>query len=189
MRGIELPEDLHHHSSRLEWIRKAIAVGALSFNGSPAMPHRQPPSDATVNPKPQDQRNHRCAQRCAYTDPDSQRIKGADGWILGCNAQAAADGDLQVIVAFGVSNQVIGVINQASDVMQLLPILERIQANTGLLPDAFIAAASYCSTLKGRNHQEDEQPTISMPAAEWIASCAPRPARRSMPCARRSLRQ
>jgi hypothetical protein len=29
--------------------------------------------------------------------------------------------------------------------MHLLPMLERIQANTGLLPDALIADAGYCS--------------------------------------------
>jgi IS5 family transposase len=44
-----------------------------------------------------------------------------------------------VIVAIGVSNQ-------ASDAVHLLPMLERIQSNTGQMPDAFIADAGYCST-------------------------------------------
>jgi hypothetical protein len=44
-----------------------------------------------------------------------------------------------VIVAIGVSNQ-------PSDAVHLLPMLERIQANTGELPDALIADAGYCST-------------------------------------------
>ena len=60
--------------------------------------------------------------------------------MQGYNAQAAVDGDHQVIVAIGVSNQ-------ASDAVQLLPMLERIQANTGQLPDALIADAGYCSTV------------------------------------------
>jgi IS5 family transposase len=50
------------------------------------------------------------------------------------------DGDHQVIVAIGVSNQ-------PSDAVHLLPMLERIQANTGRLPDALIADAGYCSAV------------------------------------------
>jgi len=40
----------------------------------------------------------------------------------------------------------IGVSNQPSDAVHLLPMLERIQSNTGQLPHAFIADAGYCST-------------------------------------------
>jgi len=96
-----------------------------------AMPQRQLPSDTSGNPKPQAQRN--------FTDSDSHILKGADGWIQGYNCQAAVDGDHQVIVAIGVSNQ-------PNDAVHLLPMLERIQANTGELPNALIADAGYCST-------------------------------------------
>jgi len=96
-----------------------------------AMPQRQLPRDPSGKPKPQAQRN--------FTDPDSHILKGADGWIQGYNCQAAVDGDHQVIVAIGVSNQ-------PSDAVHLLPMLERIQANTGELPNALIADAGYCST-------------------------------------------
>jgi len=96
-----------------------------------AMPQRTLPTDATGNPKPQAQRN--------VTDPESQILKGADGWIQGYNAQAAVDGDHQVIVAIGVSNQ-------PSDAVHLLPMLERTLVNTGQLPAALIADAGYCST-------------------------------------------
>ena len=96
-----------------------------------AMPQRQLPTDGIGNPKPQSQRN--------FTDPDSHILKGADGWIQGYNAQAAVDSDHQVIVAIGVSNQ-------PSDAVHLLPMLERIQSNTGQWPDALIADAGYCST-------------------------------------------
>ena len=108
-----------------------------------AMPQRMLPTDAAGNPKPQAQRN--------FTDPDSHILKGSDGWIQGYNCQAAVDSDHQVIVAIGVSNQ-------PSDAVHLLPMLERIPANTGELPDALIADAGYCSTAnleaceeKGRN--------------------------------------
>ena len=108
------------------------AVSPATAKADPlAMPQRTLPTDATGNPKPQAQRN--------FTDPDSQILKAADGWMQGYNAQAAVDGDHQVIVAIGVSNQ-------ASDAVHLLPMLERIEANTGQRPDALIADAGYCST-------------------------------------------
>ena len=108
------------------------AVSPATAKADPlAMPQRRLPTDETGNPKPQAQRN--------FTDPYSQILKGADGWMQGYNAQAAVDGDHQVIVAIGVSNQ-------ASDAVHLFPMLERIEANTGQRPDALIADAGYCST-------------------------------------------
>jgi transposase len=116
-------------------IETALAAGlaspALSAEVDPlAMPSRQLPTDADGHPKPHAQRN--------FTDPGSHILKGSGGWIQGYNAQAAVDGDHKVIVAIGVSNQ-------PSDAVHLLPMLERIQANTGRLPDALIADAGYCS--------------------------------------------
>ena len=109
-----------------------LASAVLTGDLDPvAMPQRMLPTDATGNPKPTAQRN--------FTDSDSHILKGADGWIQGYNAQAAVDADHQIIVAIGVSNQ-------PSDAVHLLPMLERIQANTGELPDSFIADAGYCST-------------------------------------------
>jgi transposase len=107
------------------------AITAAGVCDPLAMPSRQLPTDAEGNPKPQVQRN--------FSDPDSHILKGADGWIQGYNAQAAVDGDHQVIVAIGVSNQ-------PSDAVHLLPMLERIHANTGQLPAALTADAGYCST-------------------------------------------
>ena len=119
-------------------MEKAEAAGLeLSTVATPAesdalaMPARTLPTDAAGNPRPSAQRN--------FTDPDSHILKGGDGWIQGYNCQAAVDGDHQVIVAIGVSNQ-------ASDAVHLLPMLERIEANTGQQPDAFIADAGFCST-------------------------------------------
>jgi hypothetical protein len=150
-----------------------------------AMPQRTLPTDAAGNPKPTAQRN--------FTDPDSRIIKGADGWIQGYNAQAAVDGDHQVIVAIVVSNQ-------PSDAVHLLPMLERIEASTGQRPDALIADAGYCSTAnleacENRQLRPTSPPAVScmarghghhgamhrvtwMPAAGWIGSSGPRPVRR-----------
>jgi hypothetical protein len=117
-------------------IEKARAAGmeppSTTANGNPlAMPLRQLPTDAAGIPRPSAQRN--------FTDPDSHILKGSEGWIQGYNCQAAVDGDHQVIVAIGVSNQ-------ASDAVHLLPMVERIEANTGQRPQKLIADAGYCST-------------------------------------------
>ena len=96
-----------------------------------AMPSRNLPTTAAGDPKANAQRN--------FTDPDSHILKGGDGWIQGYNCQAAVDGDHQIIVAVGVSNQ-------ASDAPHLQPMVERIVANTGQLPEKLIADAGYCST-------------------------------------------
>ncbi len=115
---------------------KAAAAGQqapdLEISVDPqAMPSRNLPTDAAGNPRGNAQRN--------FTDPDSHILKGGDGWIQGYNCQAAVDGDHQVIVAVGISNQ-------ASDAPHLIPMVERIVANTGKLPDKLIADAGCCST-------------------------------------------
>ena len=125
-------------------VDKACAAGLpapdLSSSVDPlAMPRRNLPTTAAGDPKANAQRNHRCAEGCAYTDPDSHILKGGDGWIQGYNCQAAVDGDHQIIVAVGVSNQ-------ASDAPHFEPMVERIVANTGQLPESMIADAGYCST-------------------------------------------
>ena len=117
-------------------IDKAQAAGLstpdpLSSMDPLAMPSRNLPTTAAGDPKAKAQRN--------FTDPDSHILKGGDGWIQGYNCQAAVDGDHQIIVAVGVSNQ-------ASDAPHLEPMLERIVSNTGQLPEQLIADADYCST-------------------------------------------
>jgi transposase len=117
-------------------IEKAQAAGLstpdpLSSVDPLAMPSRNLPTTAVGDPKANAQRN--------FTDPDSHILKGGDGWIQGYNCQAAVDGDHQIIVAVGVSNQ-------ASDQHHFIPMLERIVANTGQLPEKLIADAGYCST-------------------------------------------
>jgi transposase len=117
-------------------IEKAQATGLstpdpLSSVDPLAMPSRNLPTTAVGEPKANAQRN--------FTDPDSHILKGGDGWIQGYNCQAAVDGDHQIIVAVGVSNQ-------ASDQHHFVPMLERIVANTGQLPEKLIADAGYCST-------------------------------------------
>ncbi|QPN58442.1 IS1182 family transposase [Synechococcus sp. CBW1002] len=94
------------------------------------MPHRGLAHKACGTPTKGSQRN--------FTDPASHIMKSDGNWIQGYNCQAAVDGDYQVIVAIGVSNQ-------PPDVEHLEPMLERTIANTAQLPKTLIADAGYWS--------------------------------------------
>jgi hypothetical protein len=95
-----------------------------------AMPRRGLAHKADGSPTAKAQRN--------FTDPDSHIMQSDGDWIQGYNCQAAVDGDHQVIVAIGVSNQ-------PPDVEHLDPMLERIAANAGALPDVMTLDAGYWS--------------------------------------------
>ena len=97
---------------------------------SDQMPRRGLAHQADGTPSAKTQRN--------FTDPDSHIMKGNGEMIQGYNCQAVVDGDHQVIVAVGVSNQ-------PPDVEHLSPMLERTIANTGACPATFIADAGYWS--------------------------------------------
>lgn len=62
-----------------------------------AMPYRSLAHRADGSPTPAAQRN--------FTDPDSHIVKSDGNVLQGYNCQAVVDGDHQVIVAMGVSNQ------------------------------------------------------------------------------------
>jgi IS5 family transposase len=102
------------------------------------MPYRGLAHRADGSPTTKTQRNHRCAEGCAYTDPDSHIVKSDGNVLQGYNCQAVVDGDHQVIVAMGVSNQ-------PPDVEHLVPMLERTIANTSQVPKTLIADAGYWS--------------------------------------------
>ena len=147
-----------------------------------AMPSRNMSTTAAGDPKANAQRN--------FTDPGSHILKCGDGWIQGYNCQAAVDGDHQIVVAVGVSNQV-------ADQQHFVPMVERIVAITGQLHEKLIADAGYCSTA---NIEASEQrgldvyistirtangyaprggrlPGIWTHGAVWTARFAPRPAK------------
>jgi hypothetical protein len=95
-----------------------------------AMPRRGLAHKADGSPTAKVQRN--------FSDPDSHIMQSDGDWIQGYNCQAAVDGDHQVIVAIGVSNQ-------PPDVEHLEAMLERTIANTAHVPKTFIADAGYWS--------------------------------------------
>jgi transposase len=70
------------------------------------------------------------------TDTDAAFMKTTGGVKTSYNAQAAVDEDVQVIVAADVTNQ-------ASDVEQLLPMIEQTQQNTDASIDKLSADSGY----------------------------------------------
>ena len=115
-------------------IEKANEAGlepqGLEPHPADAMPDRGLVHQADGSPTSAAQRN--------FTDPDSHIMRSDGNLLQGYNCQAAVDGDHQVIVAMGVSNQ-------PPDVEHLVPMLERTIANTGQAPVTLIADAGYWS--------------------------------------------
>lgn len=153
-RGDEMPEWVSDKQKRLEKIRQAkaeleaearAAAEAETKARAEAQERRQgrkktgrtaaPPK---AEPDGKTQRN--------FTDPESRILKTKDGYIQGYNAQAAVDGEAQIIVAHTLTNS-------SSDQAQLAPLLDRIKANLGRNPGEASADAGYCSNANLRTLQ------------------------------------
>jgi transposase len=146
-RGDEMPAWVANKQERLAKIRAARA--ALEAEAQAAAAKRAAPADgpddpgaakpaaapttsaaAPVKPEPKAQRN--------FTDPESRIMKTKDGFIQGYNAQAAVDAASQVIVAHDL-------VATGTDVEQLLPMVDAVEAMAGALPQEVSADAGYCS--------------------------------------------
>ena len=95
-----------------------------------AMPRRGLARKADGTPTKKTQRN--------FTDPDSHLMQSGGSYLQGYNCQLAVDSDHQVIVAVGVSNQ-------PPDVEHLEPMLQRIAATAGALPEVMTLDSGYWS--------------------------------------------
>jgi transposase len=73
-----------------------------------------------------------------FTDPESRIMKSKDGFVQAYNAQAAVDGEAQIIVAHDVTQS-------AVDCAQLVPMTDAIETNLGRKPEQLSADAGYCS--------------------------------------------
>src|SRR4051794_27677283 len=93
-----------------------------------------------------------------FTDPDSRILKTKDGFIQGYNAQAAVDGEAQIIVAHGLTPS-------TSDHGQLVPLLDGIQANLGRKPRQASADSGYLSEANLASLEARGIEAISRPAA------------------------
>ena len=90
-------------------------------------PKAAPPS---VEPDAKAQKN--------FTDPESRIMKSKDGFVQAYNAQAAVDGEAQIIVAQDVTQSSV-------DCGQLVPMTDAIETNLGRKPEQLSADAGYCS--------------------------------------------
>ncbi len=95
-----------------------------------ALPSHQVEATAEGEPAPKAQRN--------FTDPESQIMKGSDGFVQAYNCQAAVDEAHQIIVAQAVTNQ-------PPDVEHLRPMVNRIVQDCGAPPRTLTADAGYWS--------------------------------------------
>jgi transposase len=111
---------------------------------TPPDPEDDPPSPPTPSPLPVHQipvdkkgEVKDSAQR-NFTDADSRIQKDKSGFVQGYNGQFVVDGEAQIIVAHGLSNQ-------APDAEYFIPMLDRTLTNCGRRPDATLADAGYFS--------------------------------------------
>jgi len=144
-RGDEMPEWVANKQKRLEKIREARAALEAEARSAAETRAASKPDDRGGGgktkpgrkPKPPSTEPDDKAQR-NFTDPDSRVMPTRSGFIQGYNAQAAVDGDHQIIVAHTL-------INTPSDQGQLAPLLHAIKANLGANPGEVSADAGYCS--------------------------------------------
>jgi hypothetical protein len=182
--GDEMPAWVADKKKRAETIRKAkaeleaeakAAAEAKAKEQAEAEERRKaegrkkpgpPAAPPSPDPDPKAQKN--------FTDPESRIMKSKDGFVQAYNAQAAVDGEAQIIVAQGVTQE-------ATDKRQLVPMTDAIEANLGAKPAQLSADAGYCSeenlaTLEVRGidgyiatgrakHAADNAPTGEVAAA------------------------
>ena len=131
--GEEMPAWLTDKQKRLKKIREAMAALEAEAEAAAEEERRrgQKPEAAPARAEPpaKAQRN--------FTDPESRILKSKDGFIQGYNAQAAVDGEAQIIVAHGL-------VAQTSDQDQMVPLLDSIRENLGRQPKEVSADAGYC---------------------------------------------
>jgi transposase len=115
--------------------------------------------------KPEEAKPDEKAQR-NFTDPDSRIMPRAGTFQQSYNAQVAVDARTQLILAQQVGQS-------SSDARQLTPLVEQVEANTGLLPQQLSADSAYlckqdieavedrgveCFVATGRSKHGEEAP-------------------------------
>lgn len=139
-RGDELPEELQRRETRIARIREAKR----------ALEERAREQSRSEG---KDAKKAQPAQKAQYsfTDPESRILKGADGFVQGYNTQIAVEPVFQLIVGQQVTQA-------ANDKQQLVPLLERIEEQSGQKPKEVVADNGYCSdeNLKYLNKRKIE---------------------------------
>jgi hypothetical protein len=126
-RGDELPKELQRRETRIARIREAKR--ALEERA------REQPSSEGKDPE-----ESKPASKAQYnfTDPESRILKGSDGFVQGYNTQIAVEPTFQLIVGQQVTQA-------ANDKQQLVPLVEKIEEQSGQKPQEIVADSGYCS--------------------------------------------
>jgi Transposase DDE domain len=128
--GDELPSELARREERLRRIREAKRALEERARAEAAAEGKEEKEQKQVKPEAKAQYN--------FTDPESRIMKGADGFVQGYNAQLAVEPGLQLIVGQSVTQQ-------ANDKQQLLPMIKKVQEQSGQKPSAVLADSGYVS--------------------------------------------
>jgi hypothetical protein len=150
--GFDVPKELKRHETRLARIlaaKKQLEAEARQAAEAKAAEHKAKQSNndggkPRRGPKPKEPEDPAkavpkdSAQR-GFTDPDSRIMKSGTGeWIQGYNAQAAVDGQNQVILACELTQE-------ANDRRMLVPMVEKTIAQVGAKPAIFSADPGFYS--------------------------------------------
>jgi len=133
------------------------------------LPRNRPPTTKAGRPKPKAQRN--------FTDPESRIMLRDGGFLQAYNGQIAVDDSHQIIVAAALSNQ-------SPDAEYFRPMLHRVVANCGAVPERATADSGYFSTENVRHaeslgvepfiavnrHRRDGKPGDDAPPLENLAT-------------------
>ena len=127
-RGDELPAELGRREQRLR--RIAEAKRELEERARAEAAEKQASEAKEAKPEPKAQHN--------FTDPESRMMREPDGFVQAYNAQIAVEPVLQLIVGQAVTQQ-------ANDKKQLLPMIEKVQQQSGQRVSEVLADSGYCS--------------------------------------------
>lgn len=128
--GEDLPQELKRRESRLKRIRQAKKVVEQRARERATAEGKPPEEARKAKPADKDQYN--------FTDPESRIMKGGDGFVQAYNAQAAVEGDFQLIVGQAVTQA-------ANDKEQVAPMVAVIEEQSGQRPEELLADNGYCS--------------------------------------------
>ena len=126
-RGDELPAELQWRETRIARIREAKR----------ALEERAREQAKSKGKDPEEAQPTKKAQY-NFTDPESQMLKGADGFLQGYNTQIAVEPVFQLIVGQRVTQA-------ANDKQQMVPLVEAIEEQSGQKPEGVLADNGYCS--------------------------------------------
>ena len=128
--GEELPAELARRETRMRRIRDAKRI--LERRAREQVKAQGKPRAEVQKAKPEDKAQYN------FTDPESRIMKSADGFVQAYNAQIAVEPDFQMIVGQTVTQA-------PNDKQQIVPMVEKIEAQAGEKPGVVLADSGYCS--------------------------------------------